>query len=59
MLDNKDGAYRDVAMMNAAAALVVAQAAKDIKEGAALARKALESGAARARLDRLIAVSNT
>jgi len=41
-----------------AAALVVAQAAKDIKEGAALARKALESGAARARLDKLIAVSN-
>jgi len=58
VLDNKDGAYRDVAMMNAAAALVVAQAAKDIKEGAALARKALESGAARARLDKLIAVSN-
>jgi anthranilate phosphoribosyltransferase len=58
VLDNKDGAYRDVAMMNAAAALVVAQAAKDLKEGAALARKALESGAARQRLDRLIAVSN-
>lgn len=59
VLDNKDGAYRDVAMMNAAAALVVAQAAKDLKEGAALARKALESGAARARLDKLIAVSNS
>jgi anthranilate phosphoribosyltransferase len=59
VLDNKDGAYRDVAMINAAAALVVAQAAKDLKEGAALARKALESGAARARLDKLIAVSNS
>jgi anthranilate phosphoribosyltransferase len=58
VLDNKDGAYRDVAMMNAAAALVVAQAAKDLKDGAALARKALETGAARACLDRLIAVSN-
>jgi anthranilate phosphoribosyltransferase len=58
VLDNKDSAYRDVAMMNAAAALVVAQAAKDLKEGAALARKALDSGAARSRLDRLIAVSN-
>jgi anthranilate phosphoribosyltransferase len=58
VLDNKDGAYRDVAAMNAAAALVVAQAAKDLKEGAALARKALESGAARQRLDRLIAISN-
>jgi anthranilate phosphoribosyltransferase len=58
VLDNKDSAYRDVALMNAAAALVVAQAANDIKEGAALARKSLESGAARARLDKLIAVSN-
>lgn len=58
VLDNKDGAYRDVAMMNAAGALVVAQAAKDLKDGAALARKALESGAARARLDKLISVSN-
>ena len=58
VLDNKESAYRDVAMMNAAAALVVAQVAKDLKEGAALARKALESGAARQRLDRLIAISN-
>ncbi len=58
VLDNKDSAYRDVAMMNAAAALVVAQAAKDLKEGAALARKSLESGAAKQRLDKLIAVSN-
>ena len=58
VLDNKDSAYRDVAMMNAAAALVVAQAAKDLKDGAALARKALESGAAKQRLDRLIAISN-
>jgi len=58
VLDNKESAYRDVATMNAAAALVVAQVAKDLKEGAALARKALESGAARQRLDRLIAISN-
>jgi anthranilate phosphoribosyltransferase len=58
VLDNKDGAYRDVAMMNAAAALVVAHAAKNLTDGAALARKALETGTARACLDRLIAVSN-
>jgi len=58
VLDDKDSAYRDVAMMNAAAALVVAQAVKDLRDGAALARKALESGAARQRLDRLIAISN-
>jgi anthranilate phosphoribosyltransferase len=57
VLDNKPGAYRDVAVMNAAAALVVAGAAKDLKEAAELARKSLASGGARARLDRLIAVS--
>lgn len=58
VLENKDSAYRDVASMNAGAALVVAGAAKDIKEGVALARKSLESGAAKAKLERLIAVSN-
>jgi anthranilate phosphoribosyltransferase len=57
VLDNKPGAYRDVAVMNAAAALVVAGAAKDLKEGAELARKSLSSGGARARLDRLVTVS--
>jgi anthranilate phosphoribosyltransferase len=58
VLENKDSAYRDVAAVNAGAALVVAGAAKDIKDGVALARKSLESGAAKAKLERLIAVSN-
>ncbi len=58
VLEDKPSAYRDVAVMNAAAMLVVAGAAKDLKHGAEQARKALSSGAARARLDRLIAVSN-
>jgi anthranilate phosphoribosyltransferase len=58
VLADKPSAYRDVAVMNAAATLVVAGAAKDIKEGAELARKSLSTGAARARLDRLVAVSN-
>jgi bifunctional UDP-N-acetylglucosamine pyrophosphorylase/glucosamine-1-phosphate N-acetyltransferase len=43
---------------NAAATLVVAGVAKDLKDGAEQARNALSSGAARARLERLIAVSN-
>lgn len=58
VLNDKPSAYRDVAVMNAAAALVVAGAAKTLQDGAELARKALSSGASRARLDRLIAVSN-
>jgi anthranilate phosphoribosyltransferase len=58
VLENKDSAYRDVALMNAAASLVVAKAAADLKAGFALAAKSLESGAAKARLAKLVAVSN-
>jgi anthranilate phosphoribosyltransferase len=58
VLENKDSAYRDVALMNAAAALVVAQAAKTLQDGMALARKSIETGAAKSRLDKLKSVSN-
>ena len=58
VLKGKKGAFRDVAIFNAAAALVVAGRAKDLKDGAALAAKAIDSGEAEGRLDRLIAVSN-
>jgi len=58
VLKGKPGAFRDVAIINAAAALIVAGKAKNLKEGAALAAKAIESGEAEGRLDRLIAVSN-
>jgi len=59
VLDNKDGAYRDVSVLNAAAAFVVAGAADSLKEGVALAHKSLQSGAAKDRVARLIAVSNS
>jgi anthranilate phosphoribosyltransferase len=58
VLDDQDSAYRDVATMNAAAALVVAGLAKDIKDGMTLAAKSLSSGAAKTRLQSLVAVSN-
>jgi anthranilate phosphoribosyltransferase len=58
VLDGKPGAYRNVALLNAAAALVVAGKAKDLKEGVALGTKALDTGAATDRLTRLVAVSN-
>ena len=57
VLDGKPSPYRDVALLNAAAALVVAGRAKDLKEGVAIGTKSLDSGAAAARLKRLIAVS--
>jgi anthranilate phosphoribosyltransferase len=58
VLKGKKSAFRDVAILNAAAALVVAGKAKDLKEGAGLAAKAIDSGEAEGKLDRLIAVSN-
>jgi len=58
VLEGKPGAFRDVALLNAAAALVVAGRAKDLKEGVAIGTKSLDSGAAADRLLRLIAVSN-
>jgi anthranilate phosphoribosyltransferase len=58
VLQGKPGAFRDVAVINAAAALIVAGDAKDLKSGAALAAKSIDSGEAEGRLDRLIAVSN-
>lgn len=58
MLDGKPGAFRDVALFNAAAALLVTGKAKDIKEGVALGQKSLDSGAALAKLKQLVAVSN-
>jgi anthranilate phosphoribosyltransferase len=58
MVDGELGAARDIVCLNAAAALVVAGLAADIDEGLALATQSLDSGAARSKLDSLIAVSN-
>ena len=58
VLKGKRGPFRNVAVLNAAAALIVAGKARDLKQGAAVAVKSIESGEAEGRLDRLIAVSN-
>jgi anthranilate phosphoribosyltransferase len=50
VLSNRPGARLDTVLMNAAAAAVVGGKAKDFKEGVAVARKSIESGAA---LDKL------
>jgi anthranilate phosphoribosyltransferase len=58
VLEGKKGPLRDVAILNAAAALVVAGRASDLQAGVALAHKSIESGEAEGRLNRLIVVSN-
>ncbi len=59
VLDNQAGAARDIVVLNAGAALYAANVAADIREGIAKARTALESGAAKAKLEQLVTVSKT
>ncbi|HET9611493.1 MAG TPA: anthranilate phosphoribosyltransferase [Acidimicrobiales bacterium] len=58
VLDGEHGPHRDIVVLNAAAALVVAGVADDLKAGLETARTALDEGRAAAALDRLVAVSN-
>lgn len=58
VLDRKPGPYRDIVLLNAAAALVVGGKAARLIEGVALAARSIDSGAARSALDRLVSVSN-
>lgn len=57
VLAGEPGPRRDVVALNAAAALVVAEAARDLAEGLSLARRSIDSGAAAARLDALVRAS--
>ena len=58
VLQGRTGPYRDIVVLNAAAALVVADRAGGLEQGAELARQAIDSGAAAARLDALVRASN-
>jgi anthranilate phosphoribosyltransferase len=58
VLEGAKNAYRDVAVLNAGVALVVAGRAANVREGAALAEAAIDSGAARNKLDALIRCSH-
>jgi anthranilate phosphoribosyltransferase len=58
VLQGEKTAYRDIALLNAGASLVVAGKADTLKEGVALAAAAVDSGAAKATLDRLVVSSN-
>lgn len=54
VLEGAPGPCRDVVVLNAAAALVAAGSAEDVREGVSLAEKSLDSGAARSKLDALV-----
>jgi anthranilate phosphoribosyltransferase len=57
LLDGAQSAYRDAVLLNAAAALLLAGRAADLKEGAARAAESLDSGAAKGKLAALKAVT--
>jgi len=57
LLGGAKGAFRDIVLLNAGAALIVADKARDLKDGIARAAKAIDSGAAGETLGRLEAVS--
>ena len=58
LLDGLRGPYRDIVLLNSAAALVIADQAGDLAAGVARAVEAIDSGAAKAALARLVAISS-
>jgi len=59
MLRGALGPFRDIVLYNAAAALMVADKADDLRDGVARAATAIDEGAAWATLEKLIAITNT
>lgn len=58
VLAGEKTAYRDIAVINAGAALVVSQKASTLREGVLHAQQAIDSGATKATLERLVKASN-
>jgi anthranilate phosphoribosyltransferase len=58
VLKGRKGPFRDVAVLNAAAGLIVAGRTKNLKEAVELAQKSVDSGEAHNRLERLVSTSH-
>ena len=58
LLAGKPGPMRDIVVLNASAVLLVAGKAADFPEGIRMAAKSIDSGAAKASLEKLIAITN-
>ena len=59
VLDNQPGAARDIVVLNAGVALYAANVTADIAGGVARARTSIESGAAKAKLAQMVALTKT
>jgi anthranilate phosphoribosyltransferase len=58
VLEGRKDPYRDIVLLNAAAALIVAGRADTLRLGAQLAAREIDSGRARGTLDKLVKTSN-
>lgn len=58
LLEGEKSAYRDISVLNAAAALIVSGKADNLNDAARLAEKSIDSGAAKTSLDNLVRFSN-
>ena len=58
LLDGEKSAYRDIVILNTAAALMGGCHAETLAEGAEKANSSIDTGAACAKLDQLIAITN-
>jgi anthranilate phosphoribosyltransferase len=57
LLEGVRGPYRDIVLLNAAAAFLVADKVETLREGVELAAESIDSGAAKTALDKLIALT--
>ena len=58
LLDGAQSAYRDAVLLNSAAALVVADAADDLRAGVEKARESIDSGAAKGKVEALAKITS-
>jgi len=58
LMEGATGAYRDAVLLNAAAALVIAEKATDLKAGVERASHSIDSGAAKAKVDGLARITS-
>jgi anthranilate phosphoribosyltransferase len=59
VLAGATGPLRDIVLFNAAAALIVAGKVSDLKAGVAMAAQSIDTGRAKAALDKLVAITNS
>jgi len=58
LLDGQTGPYRDIVLLNSAAALIVAGKATDLKAGVTMASTSIDQGKARQALNRMVDITN-